>query len=210
MASAIFQPCWYWRNRGSPAHAGIDPNITAQIQTARGSPAHAGIDPNITAQIQTAPGFPPSRPRPGARPAPSATGSTKSRPGRELPRKGSRPPVKPASSDDNPAHGPRSLVPARNRGRSGRSLRRRTQGGDPEEGECLEMPGYRRCERQPRESCLYFLLLLNLNNPCRVHEPHLMKTVLNRFWSAEVGSPLNRNRPNRLSCIQKRHIRLSS
>ena len=130
MASAIFQPCWYWRNRGSPAHAGIDPNITAQIQTA--------------------PGFPPSRPRPGARPAPSATGSTKSRPGRELPRKGSRPPVKPASSDDNPAHGPRSLVPARNRGRSGRSLRRRTQGGDPEEGECLEMPGYRRCERQPR------------------------------------------------------------
>ncbi len=126
--------------RHSPAHA---PNI-------RGSPAHAGIDPNITAQIQTAPGFPPSRPRPGARPAPSATGSTKSRPGRELPRKGSRPPVKPASSDDNPAHGPRSLVPARNRGRSGRSLRRRTQGGDPEEGECLEMPGYRRCERQPR------------------------------------------------------------
>ena len=140
------------RQKGSPAHAGIDPNITAQIQTARGSPAHAGIDPNITAQIQTAPGFPPSRPRPGARPAPSATGSTKSRPGRELPRKGSRPPVKPASSDDNPAHGPRSLVPARNRGRSGRSLRRRSpsQGGDPEEGECLEMPGYRRCERQPR------------------------------------------------------------
>ena len=95
-------------------------------------------------------GAPPSPPRPGARPAPSATGSTKSRPGRELPRKGSRPPVKPASSDDNPAHGPRSLVPARNRGRSGRSLRRRTQGGDLEEGECLEMPGYRRCERQPR------------------------------------------------------------
>ena len=42
--------------------------------------------------------------------------------------RGSRPPAKPGYSDDNPGPGPRTLVPARGRGRPGRFSRQRTQG----------------------------------------------------------------------------------
>ena len=104
--------------RADTSRAGSQAGETPRVRTPAGPDSRAqGIDaaqhPGKKGQGQ-APGHlcgmrgsPPSRPRPGARPAPSATGSTKSRPGRELPRKGSRPPVKLASSDDNPPRFPR-------------------------------------------------------------------------------------------------------
>ena len=42
----------------------------------------------------------------------SSTGSTKGKPSKELPSRRNKPPDKPAPSDDNPGHGPRTLVPA--------------------------------------------------------------------------------------------------
>ena len=65
-------------------------------------------------------GSPPSRTRPAARTALSATGSTQGKPSKELPSRRNKPPDKPASSDDNPGPGPRTLVPAHNRGKQAR------------------------------------------------------------------------------------------
>ena len=62
-------------------------------------------------------GAPPFRTRPAAKSALSATGSTQGKPSKELPSRRNKPPNKPAPSDDNPGYGPRTLVPARNRGK---------------------------------------------------------------------------------------------